>query len=85
MVEIQRVQSGVRLEVRLVKVLKALAEYLDVSLGELLEGILLHALERKVVFDEDTASVIDHLRAVYGLDLMAADSHHLRERAEEHG
>ena len=82
MVNIARVQTGVRLEARLVKVLKALAEYLDVSFGELLEGIVLHALERKVVFDEDTAQVIDQLRTVYGLDLTAADSHHLREGTE---
>jgi hypothetical protein len=81
MVEISRVQTGVRLESRLVKVLKGLAEYLDVSFGELLEGIALHALEGKVVFDEGTLRAIEQLRAVYGLDLTAADSHRLREPA----
>jgi hypothetical protein len=65
--------------------MKGLAEYLDVSFGELLEGVLLHALERKVVFNEETAHVIGQLRAVYGLDLTAADSHHLREGAAPHG
>ena len=79
MVEITRVQTGVRLEARLVKVLKGLAEYLDVSFGELLEGIALHALEGKVVFEEGTLRAIEQLRGVYGLDLTAADSHHLRE------
>jgi hypothetical protein len=69
----------VRLEARLVKVLKGLAEYLDVSFGELLEGIALHALEDKVVFGEETRKAIEQLRTVYGLDLTAADSHHLRE------
>jgi hypothetical protein len=73
----------VRLEARLVKVLKGLAEYLDISLGELLEGIVLHALERKVVFDDETAGVIDQLRTVYGLTLTAADSHQLREGAAD--
>ena len=83
MVEITRVQTGVRLEARLVKVLKGLAEYLDVSFGELLEGIALHALEGKVVFEEGTLRTIEQLRAVYGLDLTAADSHHLRERVDQ--
>lgn len=73
-------QTGVRLEARLVKVLKALAEYLDVSFGELLEGIVLHALDGKVVFSEQTRQAIEQLRSVYGLDLRAGDSHQLSER-----
>ena len=80
MLEGERVQTGVRLERRLVKVLKGLAEYLDISLGDLLEGIALHAFERKVPFDERTGAVIDRLKEVYGLDRTAADSHHLRGR-----
>jgi hypothetical protein len=76
-VQADRVQTGVRLERRLLKVLKGLAEYLDVSLGDLLEGIALHAFERRMAFDERTAAVIDRLREVYGLDLTAMDSHHL--------
>jgi hypothetical protein len=80
-VQIDRVQTGVRVEARLVKVLKGLAEYLDVSLGELLEGIVLHAFEGKRVFDAETRETIDRLREVYGLDLRAEDSHHLQERA----
>lgn len=83
MVTIERVQSGVRMERRLLKVLKALAEYLDVSLGDLLEGIVLHAFEEKMPFDEPTIVVIDRLKEVYGLDLTALDSHHLREKEEE--
>ena len=43
--------DGVRLEKRLLKVLKGLAEYLDLSLGDLLEGIALHALENKPPFE----------------------------------
>jgi predicted DNA-binding ribbon-helix-helix protein len=41
MKEITRVQTGVRLEGRLLKVLKALAAGLEMSLGDLLEGIVL--------------------------------------------
>ena len=62
--------------------LKGLAEYLDVSLGELLEGIVLHAFEGKAAFGEATREVIRQLSGVYDLDLRALDSHHLSE--EEH-
>ena len=79
MVEIVRVQTGVRMERRLLKVLKGLAEYLDISLGDLLEGIVLHALEHKPVFSDATAATIERLRGVYGLELTAADSHQLHE------
>lgn len=76
---VQRVQTGVRLEKRLVKVLKALAEVLDLSLGDLLEGIVLHAFEGKAPFSDETLAKIEALKEVYGLDLTAADSHHLVE------
>jgi hypothetical protein len=42
---IERVQTGVRMEKRLLKVLKALAAYHDMTLGDLLEGIVLHAFD----------------------------------------
>jgi hypothetical protein len=77
---VERVQTGVRLERRLLKVLKGLAEYLDLSLGDLLEGIALHALDNKLPFKPATLEKIADLRRVYGLDLRADDSHHLRER-----
>ena len=77
---VERVQTGVRLEKRLLKVLKGLAEYLDLPLGDLLEGIALHALENKPPFKAGTLEKIDDLRRVYGLDLRAEDSHQLRER-----
>jgi len=76
---IERVQTGVRLEKRLLKVLKALAELKDMSLGDLLEGIVLHAFEGKAPFSPETLAAIDDLRRVYGLDLTAADSHRLTE------
>jgi predicted DNA-binding ribbon-helix-helix protein len=78
--EIERIQTGVRLEKRLLKVLKGLAEYLDLSLGDLLEGIALHALENKPPFKRSTLEKIAQLRRVYGFDLVAADSHRLREQ-----
>ena len=76
---IVRTQTGVRLETRLLKVLKALATELDLSLGDLLEGIVLHAFEGKAPFSRSTLAKIESLRAVYGLDLVAADSHRLKE------
>ena len=83
MVSITRVQTGVRLEVRLVKVLKGLAEYLDLSLGELLEGIVLHAFDGKPIFNPQTAEVVEQLRRVYGLELRAEDSHNLDDGVKE--
>ena len=77
MVPITRVQTGVRIEARLLKVLKGLAEYLDLSLGDLLEGIVLHSFEGRPPFDEPTIAVIEQLRQVYGLELRAQDSDQL--------
>src|SRR5437868_7085520 len=82
MKEITRTQTGVRLESRLLKVLKALATELDLSLGDLLEGIVLHAFEGKAPFSAATLRKIRALRSVYGLDLSAKDSHQLREAGE---
>ncbi len=80
MVSIERTQTGVRIERNTLKVLKALAEYLDLSLGELLEGITLHVFEGKAPFTPDTLAKIEQLKAVYGLALTATDAHHLQER-----
>ena len=80
---IERVQTGVRIEKRLLKVLKGLAEHLDLSLGDLLEGMALHSLENKVPFSEQTLGKIEQLKQVYDLDLMATDSHQLRESEPE--
>lgn len=74
-----RVQTGVRLEKRTLKVLKALAEYLDLTLGDLLEGIVLHAFEGRDAFGPETLDAIAGLRIVYGLELGAGDSHRLME------
>ena len=76
---VERVQTGVRIEKRTLKVLKGLAEYLDVSLGDLLEGVVLHAFEGRAPFGAETLAQIERLKAVYGLTLTAADSHLLTE------
>jgi hypothetical protein len=76
---IERVQTGVRLEKRLLKVLKALAEHLDLTLGDLLEGMVLHCFEGTLPFSAETTAKIAMLKEVYGLDLTAGDSHKLTE------
>jgi hypothetical protein len=81
MIEIERVQTGMRVEKRLLKVLKALAELKDLSLGDLLEGIVLHAFEGKAAFSKETLGQIAELRKIYRMPLRAADSHHLKEKA----
>ena len=78
---IQRTQTGVRIETTLLKTLKGLAEYLDMSLGDLLEGIVLHAFEDKTPFGPETLEAIERLKAVYRCELTAADSHKLTEGA----
>ncbi len=76
---VERTQTGVRIEKSLLKVLKGLAEYCEMSLGDLLEGIVLHSFEGKAPFSEDTIKVVNGLKGVYGCDLTAADSHKLHE------
>jgi len=77
---VQRTQTGVRIETSLLKVLKGVAQYTDLSLGDLLEGIVLHAFEGKAPFSPETRQVIAQLKGVYGCELTAADSHKLTER-----
>ena len=76
---VKRTQTGVRIESSLLKVLKGLAEYTDLSLGDLLEGIVLHAFEGEAPFTAETRDVIARLKDVYGCELTAADSHRLVE------
>ncbi|MGB8347023.1 MAG: hypothetical protein WCD86_19195 [Ktedonobacteraceae bacterium] len=79
-IPVERVQIGARMEKNLVKVLKALAEYFDVSLGDLLEGIALHAFEQKHPFGEETLKRIAQLKEVYGMDYDASASHRFIEQ-----
>ena len=76
---IERTQTGVRIEKRILKVLKALADLLDLSLGDLLEGIVLHAFDGKAAFSPETRKKIGELKRIYGLELKASNSHHLPE------
>ena len=77
---VERVQTGIRIEKRILKVLKAMAEYHDMTLGDLLEGIVLHAFEGKCPFGPEAIEKIGRLKEIYGLDLKASDSHRLVER-----
>ena len=76
---VQRTQTGVRIESSLLKVLKGLAEFTNLSLGDLLEGIVLHSFEGKAPFSAETRETIDKLKSVYGCNLTADDSHKLKE------
>ena len=77
---VERVQTGVRLEKNLLKVLRAVADYLDMSLGDLLEGIVLHSFEGKPPFTKDTLRVIQKFKELYGLKLDSTASHRMREK-----
>jgi len=81
-IEVERVQTGVRIEKRLLKVLKGLAELKDMTLGDLIEGIVLHAFEGKAAFSRETLRQIGELKKIYGMTLGAEDSHTLKEREE---
>jgi len=78
-VKVQRTQTGVRIEKRILKVLKALAEYLDMSLGDLLEGIVLHAFEGKEPFSDRLLAKIGEIKQVYELELTSEHAHKLHE------
>ncbi len=80
---IERIQTGARMEKRMIKVLKALAEYLDISLGDLLEGIVLHAFAGKAPFSSLTLEQIARLKEIYGMDYGVEASHRLREVTSE--
>jgi hypothetical protein len=79
--EVERVQTGVRMEKRLLKVLKAFAELKDITLGDLLEGIVLHAFEGRAPFGKKSLGEIGELKKIYGMTLRATDSHKLKEKA----
>ena len=78
--KVERIQTGVRMEKRVVKVLKGLAEYHDMTLGDLLEGVVLHAFEGKCAFSKDSLRVVNELKKLYGLELDATASHKLKEK-----
>src|SRR5580765_3102615 len=77
---VERIQTGVRMEKRIIKVLKALAEYFDITLGDLLEGIVLHAFDGKTPFSSESLAHIKELKRIYKLDLDSSHSHRLQEQ-----
>ena len=77
--QIERVQTGVRIEKRILKVLKAFAEYHDMTLGDVLEGIVLHAFDGKAPFSSASLEKIRELKKFYELDLDSNASHRLTE------
>lgn len=77
---VERVQTGVRMEKQMLKVLKALADSLDITLGDLLEGIVLHAFEGKAPFSKPTLAKVAELKKVFGLSLDASHAHRLKEK-----
>jgi hypothetical protein len=82
---IERVQTGVRMEKRILKVLKGFAEYHDMTLGDVLEGIVLHAFDGKTPFSPASLERIRELKKFYGLDLDSGASHRLIEIKRGHG
>ena len=77
--KIERVQTGVRIEKRILKVLKAIATRHEIGLGDLIEGIVLHNFEGRQPFGAESLEFIAQMRTAYGLDLTAEDSHKLTE------
>jgi hypothetical protein len=74
---VDRVQTGIRVEKKLLKVLKGLAEYLDISLSDLVEGIVLHSFENKPPFSPEVLERIAQLKEVYDLDYGSEMSHRM--------
>lgn len=86
---VERVQLGVRMEKRMVKVLKGLAEFEGITLGQLLEKIVLHSFEPLEGEEGEWCAsphskrqleVIADLKRIYGMDF---DAHAGREFAED--
>ncbi len=84
-VQVERIQTGMRVEKRILKTLKALAEYLDMTLGDLIEGIVLHAFDGKAPFSKEVIGKIQEIKKVYELDLDASHSHKLIEKRVAEG
>ncbi|HLZ68373.1 MAG TPA: hypothetical protein VKV26_00545 [Dehalococcoidia bacterium] len=87
----ERVQLGVRMEKRLVKVLKGLAEFDGITLGQLLEKIVLHSFEPVPGQEGEMAAsphgkrslaAIADLKRIYGLEY---DTHAARRFREPPG
>ena len=64
-----RVQTGLRLEKSLFKTLKALAALYDLSLGELLEFLVLDCFSGRNPFSDEALERISALMAIYGVTI----------------
>jgi len=81
-IKVERVQLGVRMEKRMVKVLKAMAEYYDMSLGDLMEGIILHSIEGQSPFTDDAIKHINQFKEIYGMTYDSESAHNFIEEGE---
>ena len=66
--KIERVQTGVRIEKKILKVLRGMADYNDLSVGQMLEIILLHAFESRPSFSKEGLEAVKGLKKVHSLD-----------------
>ena len=81
---IERIQTGVRMEKKMIKVLKAIAEYHEISLGDLLEGIVLYAFEGKSPFQDESINLISEFKKLYKMDYGSEAAHNLIEKDNLH-
>ena len=87
-IRVERVQLGVRMEKQMVKVLKGVAEFEGITLGQLLEKIVLHSFE-PVPGDEGESCASPHgkkalaaigdLKRIYGMDYDGHSARGFRE------
>jgi hypothetical protein len=66
-IEVERVQTGLRIESKILKVLKGMAEYKDLGTNEMLELILMHAFENRPAFSDEGFRAVRDLKKVYGM------------------
>ena len=81
--DIEHVQTSVRIEKRTLNLLKALAENFDISLDDLLGGIVLHSFKGSSTFHEETLQCIATLKQVYDMGHDSNASHHLIEEYQQ--
>jgi hypothetical protein len=72
--DVERTQTGVRIEKRLLKVCKAMAELYDLSLAEFLEDLVRDAFAGRQPLSGAALAQVGELARIYGLDSPAADS-----------